>query len=76
MKSTQSTFLVDAQDAIPVEAAAKALGLSVRYLHRKDTRNRLGLFLVRNRISLDDRRIWLSKESVIKAIAGLGRNHA
>lgn len=74
MRPIRNAFLVEARDAVSIVTASKLLGLSVRYLQRQDTRNRLGLHLVRNRISLDDRRIWLSRESVAKAVAGLGRN--
>lgn len=66
--------VVEAQDAVSIETASRALGITVRYLQKRDTRTRLGLQLVRNRINLDDRRIWLSRESVLKAVVGLGRS--
>ncbi len=72
MMAQRTSFLVEAENAVSIKTAAKALGLSPRYLRRQDTRTRLGLQLVRNRTNLDDRRIFLSKESVLNAIAGLG----
>ncbi len=72
MMAQRTSFLVEAENAVSIKTAAKALGLSPRYLQRQDTRTRLGLQLVRNRTNLDDRRIFLSKESVLNAIAGLG----
>lgn len=75
MRPTRSTFIVPAEEAVSIEIAAKELGYTTRHLQRQDTRNRLGLKLVRNRISLDDRRVWISKDSLLSAIAGLRGHH-
>lgn len=71
MRPTRSSFIVPPEEAVSIETAATALGCRTRYLQRNDTRNRLGLKLVRNRICLDDRRIWISKTSLLAAIAGI-----
>lgn len=69
-----STRLVELSQAITLLDASKILGVGRWYLARRDSRDRLGLQVVRVRTALDSRIVWLSKESVATAIASRGRS--
>lgn len=72
MSTQRTSYLVTTDEAVSLKVAARALKLSIDYLRSQKTRGRLGLELVRNRANLDDRKIFLSKSSVLRAMVGRG----
>ncbi len=72
MSTQRTSYLVTTDEAVSLKVAARALNLSIDYLRSQKTRGRLGLELVRNRANLDDRKIFLSKSSVLRAMVGRG----
>ena len=72
MSTQRTTYLVNAEEAVSIKVAARALNLSIDYLRSQKTRGRLGLEMVRNKANLDDRKIFLSRTSVLRAMVGRG----
>lgn len=72
MSTQRTSFLVNADEAVSIKVAARLLNLSIDYLRSQKTRSRLGLEMVRNRANLDDRKIFLSRSSVLSAMVGRG----